>query len=150
VFLDADDAFAGSAAGRYGYLRDKNGNIKTFSITQALDGFTRARGLSESGNITGFYADAVTTESKSFVTKLSKGTEHEEITLADNQIIFQKPCNPDTPPPPSEDYQLFTGMTASQVRNDGTVVGSCSDTYFNPITGDQVQYGYGWLATPAK
>ena len=150
VFLDADVVAPGAVAGRYGFVRDKKGNLATFSVNEGLAGFTRARGISESGLITGFYTDLNGFELKSFVTSLSGNSGHEEITLESDQIIFQKPCNPDTPAAPSADYQLFTSMTSSQVRNDGAVVGSCSDTYFNPLTGDVINYGYGWLATPSK
>lgn len=149
-FLFPDDAFPGSVSGRYGYVRDKDGVVTYFSINQALPGSTRARGISESGLVAGFYLDPLSFEFKSYVTDLDVNGSFQDIALDENQIVFQKPCNPDTPPPPSADYELFTSMTASQVRNDGVVVGSCSDVYFNSMTGDQVDYGYGFVATPQK
>ena len=148
VFLDAEGAFPGSAAGRYGYLREADGSVKYFAISQSVPGQSRARGISESGLITGFYLDPDTFEFKSYVTTLSNGAEFEEITLTDDQVVHQKPCNPDLPPAPG--YELFTDMTASQVRNDGVVVGSCFDSYFNGTTGDEIFYGYGFIATPTK
>lgn len=150
IALNEDDAFPGSPGGRYGYLRQADGSVKYFAINQSLPGQTRARGISESGLVAGFYADPVSFEFKSFVTTLSSGTDFESIALTDDQVVFQKPCNPDLPAPPGLGYELFTSMTASQVRNDGVVVGSCQDIYFNETTFDQVNYGYGFIATPVK
>lgn len=150
VFLFADDAFPGSAQGRYGYVRDKNGAVKQFSVSQAVPGSTRGRGISDHGMVAGFYLEAGSFDTKSFVATLSPGTAFETLTLSDSQILFQKPCNPDVPPPPGPGYQLFTGVTASQIRNDGVVVGSCSDEYFNETTNDFISYGYGFVATPSN
>lgn len=151
IALDADEAYPGSVAGRYGYVRQPDGAVKLFEISQSLPGFTRARGISESGLVAGFYVtDLVTFDTKSYVTTVSSGSDFETITLTDDQIIFRKPCDPDLPPPPGPGYELFTGVTASQVRNDGVVVGSCTDSYFNPSTGDFVDYGNGFIATPDK
>ena len=150
VFLFADEAFPGSAQGRYGFVRDKNGSVKHLAISQAIAGTTRARGLSDAGVIAGFYVDSDTFEFKSYVATLSSGTEFETITLAEDQILHQKPCNPNLPPAPGPGYDLFTDVTASQIRNDGVVVGNCGDVYFNETTGDFVQYSYGFVATPGN
>ncbi len=150
VRLDADVAYPGSPEGRYGYLRDKDGAEKFFEIGQSVPGFTRARGISESELVAGFYADADTFESKSYVTTLGKGTEFETVVLTDDEVVYQKPCDSNLPPPPGPDYELFTEVFASQVRNDGVVVGSCSDIYVDPITGEAVFYNNGFIATPVK
>lgn len=150
VFLDADEAYPGSAAGRYGYVRETDGSLKYFAISQSFPGQTRARGISESGLVAGFYIDAVAFEQKSYVTTLSKGTGFEEITLTDDEVVYRKPCDPNLPAAPGEGYDLYTDVTASQVRNDGVVVGSCVDSYFNGTTGDEVGYAYGFIATPAR
>lgn len=149
VFLDADEAYAGSPAGRYGFVREIDGSVEYFAVAQSIPGQTRGRGISESGLITGFYRDPDTFESKSFVATLSGGTGFEEVTLADDQLVYQKPCDPNvlTPGP---GYVLFTDVTASQIRNDGVVVGSCVDLYFNETTNDFIQYGRGFIATPIK
>ncbi len=150
VRLDADEGFPGSAEGRYGYLRQSDGAVKFFAISesQGFPGQTRARGISESGLIAGFYFDGESSEFKSYVTRLSSGTEFEEITLGSDDIVHRKPCDPNVPPSPGPEYELFTDMFASQIRNDGVIVGSCSDYYFNETTGDFVSFNYGFVATP--
>ena len=150
VFLLAEEAYVGSPPGRYGYLREEDGSVKYFAISQSIPGQTRARGISENGLVTGFYWNPDTDELNSYVTTLSDGTEFDDITLSPDQILHQKPCDPDVPPSPGAGYELFSDMTASQVRNDGVVVGSCTDTYFNDSTGDFVQYGIGFIATPIE
>jgi hypothetical protein len=148
VFLEADAIFPGSAAGIYGFVREADGAVRYLAISQGLA--TRARSISESCLAAGYYVDPVTFERKSYVTSLSGDTALEVITLADDEILFQKPCDPNLPAPPGAGYELFTDVAASQVRNDGTVVGSCVDTYVNPTTGDLVRYGNGFVATPAR
>lgn len=147
--LDADEAYPGSAEGRYGYVRETNGAVKYFEISQSFPGQTRARGISESGLITGFYFDPDTVEFKSYVTTLSSGTDFVTITLTDDQVVHQRPCNPANLTPPAG-YELLTDMTASQIRNDGVVVGSCTDIHFNGTTGDFIEFRYGFIATPIK
>jgi hypothetical protein len=146
VFLDYDGAYPGSPPGRYGYVREKDGSITYFAISQVFN--TRARGISDEGLIAGWFNDPVAGEWKSFVTTLAKGTGYQEITLGEDQVVYQKPCNPQLPAPPSGDYELFTDVAASQIRDDGVIVGSCTDTYFNETTGDGISYGYGFIATP--
>ena len=152
VFLFADDVYPGSPAGRYGYLRQADGSVKYFAVNelQSAPGRTRARGISESGLIAGFYSDPAASETKSYVTMLSKGTGFEELTLTVEQVVYQKPCNAELPPAPGPEYELFTDMTASQVRNDGVVVGTCFETYYNGTTGDYVEYVSGFIANPVK
>ena len=57
VTLDADEAYEGSAPGSYGYLRQTDGSVKYFEISQSFPGESRGRGLSENGLISGFYLD---------------------------------------------------------------------------------------------
>ena len=150
VYLDPDEAYPGSPEGFYGYLRQVNGSVKYFAISQSYPGETWARGISESGLIAGFYTDPDTFDYKSYVTTVSAGTEFEEITLTDDQVLYQKPCNPNVPPSPGPGYVAGTWITASQIRNDGVVVGSCRDWYVNETTQDVIGYGYGFIATPIK
>ena len=150
VYLFEHEAYAGSPEGTYGYLRQTDGSVKYFAISQSAPGQTRARGISENGLISGFYRDPDTFEIKSYVTALPKGTGYEDISLTDDQVLYQKPCEPDLPPPPGPEYELFTDMYAEQIRNDGVVVGICADTYFNDETGDFIEYTQGFIATPIK
>jgi hypothetical protein len=149
VFLFPDEAYPGSPPGRYAYLRQTDESVKYFAINESFPGRSRARGLSENGLISGFYEDPDTFDFRSYVTTLSQGNEFETITLMDHEIVFQSPCDPDLPPLPGEGYELFTRMFAAQVRNDGVVVGSCTDYHFNRTTGDLIVYTtYGFIATP--
>ncbi len=150
VALDAGVAYPGAPFGRYAYLREKDGSIKFFEVSQSLPGFTRARGISDSELVAGWYFDADNFEAKAYVTTLAKGMEFETITLTDDEVVYQKPCDSNLPPPPWTDYELFTDVFASQVRNDGVVVGSCIDYYFNPVTGELVFFDKGFIATPVK
>ena len=149
VFLFENDAYTGSAQGDYGYLRQTDGSVKYFAINQSVPGESRASGISENGLITGFYLDPDTEEFKSYVTTLSDGNEFETITLADDEVVFQSPCDPDLRP--DEGYELFTDITASKVRNDGVVVGSCFDYSIHGTTGELIIHKrHGFIATPIK
>ncbi len=150
VYLFADEAYPGSPEGFYGYLRQEDGSVKYFAINQSYPGETRARGISENGLVTGWYLDPETFEYKAYVTTLSKGTGFEAITLTDDQMLYQKPCDSNIPPPPEPDWVLYTDMTTSQIRNDGVIVGMCSDYYVDEDTWDWVEYHYGFIATPMK
>ena len=149
VDLEADEAYPGSVPGRYGYLRQTDGSVKYFEISKSIPGESRGRGLSENGLISGFYLDSDTFEFKSYVTTLSQGSEFETITLADDEMVYQKPCDPDLLPLPGY-VLLFTDMTAARVRNDGVVVGSCTDYHYNETTYDWNWYSYGFIATPIE
>jgi hypothetical protein len=151
VTLDAEEAYEGSAPGSYGYLRQTDGSVKYFEISQSDPGTSRARGLSENGLVSGFYIDLDAFEYKSYVTTLSQGNEFETITLTDDEMVFKSPCDPNVPASPGEGYELVTDMLAAQVRNDGIVVGQCTDYHFNEATGDWITYAtYGFIATPIK
>ena len=152
VTLDADEAYEGSPWGRYGYLRQVDGSVKYFAISQSRPGRTRARGISENGLVTGWYPDFDTFEWKGYVTTLSDGNEFEEITLSDDQVVYQKPCDANIPPPPEPeaDWVLFTYMTPLQIRNDGVILGICSDYYYNETTDVWIEHTNGFIATPIK
>jgi hypothetical protein len=152
VFLFEDEASPGSSPGRYGYLRQEDGSVKYFDISQSASGQSRARGLSENGLVSGFYLDPDTFEFKGYVTTLSNGNEFETITLTDDEVVFRSPCDPNAPPPPPPPgYELLTDMFAAQVRNDGVVVGSCTDYHYNETTNDLIEFTtYGFVATPIK
>lgn len=151
VYLSEGEAYDGSSKGWYGYLRQTDGSVKYFEISQSAPGWTTARGISESGLITGFYYDSVTFEVRSYVTTLSNDTEFETITLTDDQVLYQTHCDATLLPPEEGDWVLFTDWYASQIRNDGVVVGGCSDTYWNLDTDEYIfSEWYGFIATPIK
>ena len=147
VRLGADEAFPGSPAGGYGYLRQTDGAFKYFAVSQSAPGRTRARGISENGLVSGWFLDSDTNEFKGFVTTLSDGNEFEDITLSDEQILQQSPCNPDFVPTGDLEF-VVTDMFTSQIRNDGVVVGSCTDYYYSEEIVDFISFGYGFIATP--
>jgi hypothetical protein len=146
VGLFPNEAYPASPPGRYGFLRQKDGSEKLFEISQAAPGWTHGRGISESGWVTGWFREPVNFDAQSFVTRLSDDNEFEEVTLAPDEILFFKPCTDATPGP---DYVLDrTDVYAQQIRNDGVVVGSCADIFFDPVSGDYASFGYGFIATP--
>ena len=150
VVLLEGEAYEGSPLGRYGYFREADGSVKYFAINQSFPDQATARGISDSGLVTGFYLDTVTFEFKSYVTTLSSGTEFEFIELTDEQIVHVSPCDPDleTPPP---GFEALSDVFAQQVRNDGVVVGICQDGFFNPATGVFFYVNaFGFIATPSK
>jgi hypothetical protein len=150
VSLFPDEAYSGSPPGVYGYLRQPDGSVKYFEISQSYPGETTARGISENGLISGFYLSSDTWEYTGYVTTLSKGEGFENIVLTDDQVLHVRPCDPDTPPPP-DGYVLLTDVFTSQVRNDGVVVGQCADYHYNWTTDHWIAYpNYGLIATPIK
>jgi hypothetical protein len=52
-YLSEDQVYPGSPEGRYGFRRNKDGSFKFFTINGNL--FTRARGISDNGLMTGFF-----------------------------------------------------------------------------------------------
>ena len=79
-----------------------------------------------------------------------RGTGFETITLTDDQVVHVSPCDPElaTPEP---GFVTLTDMFGARVRNDGVVVGSCTDYHINWTTGDFIVFpSYGYIATPIK
>lgn len=150
VLLFENEAYEGSPFGLYAYLREADGSVKHFAINQSFPGESRARGISGSGLITGFYLDPVTFEFKSYATTLSNGTAFEDVVLADDQIVHMSPCDPDLEEPPPG-YEAGSDVYAQAVRNDGVVVGLCQDFFvrFEPFDFIQVN-SFGLIATPIK
>ena len=83
VTLDAGVACAGCPAGRYGWLRAANGAITLFRVNGTT---TAARGITDSGIITGFVRDPVTFNDKGFVISLS-GASYQSITIPDTELL---------------------------------------------------------------
>ena len=147
VFLEADVVAPGAPAGRYAYLRRADGSIKYFAIDQAVPGTTRARGISDSGVVAGWFMIAAPLDIASYVAELSPGTAFEEVSIEPGNLLFRKPCNPNLPPSPSPEHELYTQIYAQRVRDDGLILGTCIDLY-SDITGDFVDYSSGFVATP--
>jgi hypothetical protein len=148
VFLYPDEAYPGSAPGRYGFLRDSKGSVRYIEVTQSVPGLTRARGISNSGRIAGFFVDP-TGAMKSYVTELPKGDEFASITLVEEELIHRSPCYPDAVQPAGT--VLVTSMTASQINDRGQVVGTCTDEFYDEVTSVFVGgYVSGWVATPTS
>ena len=93
--------------------------------------------------------DSTTFNFVSFVTTLSGGPETETISLTDDQIITRDTCDEDAGPQ-GPGYEQFTDFFVSHITNDGVVVGTCSDIYFNPASGDSVGWNRAYIATPTK
>ncbi|MGK7295448.1 MAG: hypothetical protein ACNS61_06400 [Candidatus Wenzhouxiangella sp. M2_3B_020] len=146
------EAYPGSGFGHFGFLRQAGGAVSYFEVTQAFDGTTRGRGISETGLVTGWYFDRESVINgnpfaKSFVTILAGGPGFESIVLDENEILHQSPCD-ESRPSPGPGYELTTDVFASHITEQGVVAGSCTDNYFNAATGDFIQYLSGFIATP--
>jgi len=151
VYRFGGDVYTDSPEGRYGYLREPDGSIRYFEISQSLPGWTNIRGISENGLISGFFLDPATLEFTGFATTIPEGNEFETITLTHDQVLHLRPCYPGLPSPPGEGYVLLTDVFTHQVRNDGVVVGRCTDYHYNSTTGDEIEYTtYGLIATPIR
>ena len=141
---------------RAAFIRDKDGSVRTFRATNSdiFDPiFTNARGISENGKvISGFYSN-FDFEQVAFVVDSSDvsgaGNTDVEVTTLDI-----RPCNPDTYSPPVG-YVGFTDVLAYEVRNDGVILGSCGDFYWDPVNDPNFfspifDFGYAFIATPQK
>jgi uncharacterized membrane protein len=82
--LDANAAFAGSPAGHYGFLRDRNGAITLFRVNDAN---TRGRGINEHGQIAGYFDDTTDGMTKGYVTRLGKGQGFQALELRPQDIV---------------------------------------------------------------
>jgi hypothetical protein len=150
VVLLPGEAYEGSPIGVYAYLREADGAFKYFEINQAFPGESRARGISDSGLVAGWYINPDTFEVRSYVTMLSSGMDFEGVELTDDQMVHVSPCDPDLEEP-QPGYEAGSDVFAQQVRNDGVVVGVCQDWFFNPTTGDFFYVNaFGFIATPIK
>ncbi len=82
TFLLADGAFPGSPQGHYGFRRNSGGVISLFSVNGPN---TRARGISDKGQITGFVFTGV--NFKGFVTSLASGPAFQSLTIPDANLL---------------------------------------------------------------
>lgn len=149
VVLFPDEAYPGSALGLYGYLREPDGSFRYFEVAQSFAGQTRIRGISENGKISGFYISPSSPfEFRGFATTLPEGDGFATISLAADEVLHLRPCNPQVPEPP-DGYVVLTDVFIADIRNDGVVVGQCADYYFNWDTFDFMFVGsWGLIGTP--
>ena len=122
VFLNPGGAYTNSPQGFYGFLRHKNGTIVFFNVNGSVR--TKARGVSESGAITGWFIDAVTGVQRGFVTSLSGQGGFQSLTTA---ALLDVPGS--------------TATIAEGIDSQGRVCGN----WFDASGGE-----HGFLATPVK
>ena len=150
VVLFPDEAYPGSPVGVYGYLREPEGSFRYFEVAQNFPGTTRIRGISENGLIAGFYIHPLTLEFIGYATTLPGGDGFATISLADEEVLHRRPCDPEVPDAPPG-YVMATDVFLSEIRNDGVVVGQCVDWHVNWDTGDWIFLGqWGLIGTPDK
>lgn len=90
VFLDANEAYLGSPAGHYGFLREKRGSITLFRVNDVVArSGTRARGITDSGRITGFFFDPATANFRGFVTpkSLARAPGFQSLTIPASGLL---------------------------------------------------------------
>ena len=133
---------------RAAFVRSADGSVQTFraSNPDAIPRFTNARGISDNGKvISGFYTNQ-DFEQVAFLVDSSalSGAGNTDVEVTPLEI---GPCHPDSSPPAG--YQLFTDAFAYEVRNDGVVLGSCVDIYWDPINDDLIfEANHLFIATP--
>jgi len=122
VLLPAGVACTGCVAGVYGWLRDPNGVISLFQVNGAK---TRARGITDSGVITGFVDTGPGGAAAGFVTRLTGSASYQSITIPAAQLLVADPA-------------AFVTIPEG-INNAGTVVGG-----WNAADGNS----HGFIATP--
>jgi uncharacterized membrane protein len=122
VALPAGVACTGCVAGVYGWLRAPSGAMSFFQVNGAK---TRARGITDSGVITGFVDTGPGGAAAGFVTRLTGSASYESITIPAAQLLVADPA---------------AFVTIPEAINDaGTVVGG-----WNTAGGNS----RGFIATP--
>ena len=82
--LGANVAYAGAPQGAYAFLRGRDGAITLFWVN---GGRTRARGITESGRIAGFYTDPATGIARGFVTTLGTRGGFQSLSVPAEELI---------------------------------------------------------------
>jgi hypothetical protein len=149
-----DEVYPGSPPGRYGFRRNRNGSFKFFTINGNL--FTRARGISDNGMMTGFFYPGDL--ARGYVAEVPKGAGFDDISISDDQVLDPGSCVPVvTPPPypagPGEEWTADNETFTAAIRNDGTVVGNCDGYWIlRDSDGVLIDFEYlgstGFIATP--
>ena len=121
LFSDTDNPCPGFPPfEQTGWLRTADGGVTFFRVN---DGSTRARGITDSGAIAGFYTDITTGLGYGFVVELD-GSQCQSVTV-DEADLLTFPGAPVT--------------FVSGIKNSGEVVGSYLDETFS---------SHGFIATP--
>jgi hypothetical protein len=119
VYLFGDAAYPGSAEGLYAFVRNADGRVTLFRVNGLA---TRARGISDSGVVTGFLGDSGTF--KGFVMKLQGSPGYQAVSLPDGSLLAS-PLGSDT--------------LALGIANNGVISGAAYDAAGNE---------HGFIATP--
>lgn len=120
---DADPCNPSASAGgtvRYGWLRTQQDSVSYFTVNGRP---TSARGIDDTGTVTGFFRDTAAGESFGFVTVLD-GTPCQDITID------------------AEDLLVFPGATETfpqDITNSGVIAGQYTD---------EAGVSHGFIATP--
>lgn len=106
--LGPPDPCGSEGIGHYGWLRAPDGTVTYFDVNGWT---TRARGITNSGTITGWVFDPDAASLKSFVTKLD-GTQCQSITIPDSELLV---------------VPGGFSTVAEGIKNSGDVVGNEAD-----------------------
>ena len=119
--LPAGAACTGCPAGTYGWRRAPSGDLTFFQVNGQR---TRARGISDSGVITGFVFDPVSGHTKGFVVRLAHSS-YQSFSVPDGELL-EMPGAVSTAP--------------QAINNSGEIVGIWFDASFG---------FHGFIATPS-
>jgi uncharacterized membrane protein len=122
VTLDANVAYPGAPAGGYGFLREFTGAIIVFQVNDAYT--TRARGITNSGLITGFFRDIVTGTLRGFLAQVAASPAFQAVTVQGDGLL---------------DMPGAAGTVPEAINNSGHIAGIWMDAALND---------HGFLATP--
>jgi len=126
--VNASGQVVGSVAtpdgSKNGWLRAPNGDITQFRVNGHG---TAARGINDSGQITGFVIDPLTSHIKGFVTTLGGAPGYQDVTIPDAELI---------------EYPGATRTYLEGITNAGVLIGFWSNDVFPS------QSFEGFIATP--
>ena len=83
MWLYPEAVYPGSRQGSYAFVRDADGRLTLFRVNGQP---SRARGITDSGVITGFLDDP-TTVYKGFVTKLQGSSGYQAVSIPDSSLL---------------------------------------------------------------
>jgi hypothetical protein len=115
-------AYPGAPAGGYGFFRQANGEVILFQVNGAFN--NRARGINNSGLITGFYLDITTGAQRGFVARVAGSPAYQALTVPANDLL---------------DVPGAAGTIPEGITDSGRISGTWLDAAGNP---------HGFFATP--